>query len=335
MTRKSSPKAAAGKAPDIPLTADEAGSILGLNPEGGGKWRGHCPSCGSRNAFTLETGRIQNVVYNCFGECDRGALVRTVRRIGVVISKSPVAFNPRARRRSMSDIDLDPDAAEEFRASERTVFLEKTTPDPDVVKLLDRSKPGKGTVVEKYLHSRGITLPVPDNVLYCPYYKGFHVMVAAGSVLGFDTPLMASVTYLRPDGTGKAIYRNKHGDDRSRSCVGSWGHGIHIPLIDTGEGILGIGEGIETCLSAVQLGIVESVWACYCAGNIPKIVLPLDREIWFLGEYDKRGANKRAILEARQRLRPRGIVVRSCFPESKSYGDFNDVLTGTKKEGAR
>lgn len=303
------------------ISVEEAAITLGLHREGG-TWRGMCPSCRRGDSFTLGPGRIRNIVYNCFAGCDARELTRALRENGVM-TLQVVANTTQRPRTSFSD--MDPDEADAYRKEQLRIEAEKAEPNPAVVALLDRCRPARGTIVETYLRSRGITLPVPETLMFCGDYMGAPAMVAAGHIVGYGVPVMASVTFLRADGTGKA--------DRAmpRMCVGKWKHGPHIPLIDNGKGPLGISEGIETALAAIQLGVIRSAWTGYCADNIKKIVLPIRREIWFLMEHDRNGASARSIREAKTRLEKAGQKVRVVSPIDRAFGDFNDQLMNKRR----
>ena len=311
------------------ITLEEAALALGLR-RNGRQWRGPCPNCGAPDAFSLGPGLKRAVVFKCFTGCDRRALAKSLYRINLIITgKDGVSAEPPPQRRmSFSDLDLDPDAAAAFRAEVWNDEKEVAEPNADVLALLDKCRPARGTIVETYLRSRGIEIDVPDNILFCPNLKlvAGPAMVVTGKVWGYDVPIMASVTKLNFDGVWRPDRRTV------RRCVGGWKRGPHIPLVDDGRGILGIGEGIETCLSAVQLGVVPNAWSAYCAENLPKIVLPKHREIWFLREHDPKGTSTDNILKAADALSSLGVVVKSVSPKDTAFKDFNDVLTGKRSE---
>lgn len=311
------------------VTIEEAALALGLRRKGK-QWRGVCPNCGAPDSFSLGPGLKRPVVFKCFTSCDRRALAKCLYRVNLVLTgDNSVSAEPRPQQRiSFSDLDLDPDAASAFRAEVWNHEKAVAEPNPEVLALLDKCRPARGTLVEVYLRSRGIEIDIPDNILFAPNLKNVAgpAMVITGRVWGYDVPIMAHVTKLNFDG----IWRP---DRRSvRRFVGGWTRGPHAPLVDDGRGILGIGEGIETCLSAVQLGVVPNVWCAFCAENLPKLVLPKHREIWFLREHDRRGTSTDNIIKAADALSSLGVVVKSVSPKDPAFKDFNDVITGKRLE---
>ncbi|MEJ0096390.1 MAG: toprim domain-containing protein [Methylocella sp.] len=90
-----------------------------------------------------------------------------------------------------------------------------------------------------------------------------------------------------------------------------------------------IGEGVETCLSAIQMGL-SPVWATgstYGIRDFP--ALPFLRELTVLGERDN-GASERAYREVQHRYRGAGIKIKMILPE-KGYKDFNDQIQARQK----
>lgn len=322
----SNPKsgAPASKATDFApyaMTAEEAALAIGGMSRSGSSWRGRCPACGRSDTFSISPGRHYNFTFQCFAGCTYAEMSAALAAYNVTRHRTSPRTGSQPRGRGFSDLALDEDAAGAYIAERRAEEAEKSEPNPKVLRLLDRSMPAKGTIVETYLRSRGITIPIPDTIRYLPDYLKHPAMLAVGHIVGYWAPVMASVTRLKPDGSGKALLPN------ARTCVGRWVHGPHIELIDDGEGPLAIGEGIETCLAAVQLRLAKNVWTCYCADNLRrKFVFPENREILLLGENDRAGASAKAIRAVKARLKDAGVVVRSCFPKDKGYCDANDVL---------
>ena len=154
----------------------------------------------------------------------------------------------------------------------------------------DRTHPGagdaaRGTAGETYLASRG--LQVPDTPTSCstpisptgtraPGYPALIAIVrnAAGERIAIHR------TYLAPDGSGKADV------PKPRMMLGSVAGGA-VRLGDVGEhGVVGLGEGIETCAQrdagvpgAAGLGALSS-------GNLEQVVLPPGSRVVLLADHD-------------------------------------------------
>ncbi|HUZ33095.1 MAG TPA: toprim domain-containing protein [Xanthobacteraceae bacterium] len=89
--------------------------------------------------------------------------------------------------------------------------------------------------------------------------------------------------------------------------------------------IIGVAEGIETGLSAMQLSGVP-VWAALSAGGIERLILPAmpqARTVIVFADHDRRGID--AAEYAAARWRGEGRDVRIELP-TKPGTDFNDVL---------
>jgi len=98
-----------------------------------------------------------------------------------------------------------------------------------------------------------------------------------------------------------------------------------VKLAPAGD-TLAIGEGVETCLAAMQLGLGPA-WALGSAGAIRDFpVLPDVSTLLILAEND--ATNAAALQVCGRRWRQAGRRVRAVYPEIGS--DLNDVLMGTQ-----
>lgn len=184
------------------------------------------------------------------------------------------------------------------------------------------SRPAPGTPVESYLQHRSITIPVPPTLRYNPGVKyaqsGLYMpcMVAAIQAPGRRISGIHR-TYIRDDGIGKA------GVATPKMALGPIGRGA-VRLGPAGS-VLGIAEGIETGLSAMQLFGVP-VW-CAIGSRFDRIALPeeVQRVIIFAdsGEAGMDAANR-----ALGTFNEQGRQTEICVSD---LGDFNDVL---RKESA-
>jgi hypothetical protein len=132
-----------------------------------------------------------------------------------------------------------------------------------------------------------------------------------------DRPCAIHRTYLASDGSGKAKV------DPVKLSLGSVSGGaIRLAPFDPGRPLM-IGEGIETCLSAM----IDSgqAWSAVSAVNLQHTLqLPPDvRDIIMLADNDPAG--EAAVLGAALRWRHEGRRVRIARPPPE-YNDFNDVL---------
>jgi len=195
----------------------------------------------------------------------------------------------------------------------------------EVELILARATPLASTAGETYLASRGLRLPETADLLFHPdltYWDtrtGYPALVAivrnaAGGRIAIHR------TYLEPDGSGKADV------PKSRMMLGSVAGGA-VRLGAIGEhGVVGLGEGIETCLSVMQACPELPVWAALASGNLEQVALPsgIKRTV-VLADNDGEGAGLRAAQRAAERLGAEGRRVWIAFPPDPGE-DFNDLL---------
>jgi hypothetical protein len=121
-----------------------------------------------------------------------------------------------------------------------------------------------GTVVEAYLCSRGLTLPLRAPLRFhpaCPRDKErLPAMVALMTNAATGEPCGVHRTFLRLDGSGKA-------EGQAKMMLGGVGVIRLVPDEDVTTG-LGLAEGIETALSVMQGAGWSPVWAAGNAGAI-------------------------------------------------------------------
>jgi len=101
------------------------------------------------------------------------------------------------------------------------------------------------------------------------------------------------------------------------------GGAIKFALPCNGE--LAIGEGVETCLSGMQLGY-GSAWSAIDAGGVKNFpVLDYIDRLTILVDNDISGTGQSAAAECRRRWERAGRQVRCVMPQTPGW-DFNDVL---------
>jgi DNA primase len=194
-------------------------------------------------------------------------------------------------------------------------------------KLWFDSVPLTGTPAETYLRGRGITIdPGPalrfhPDLRHQPSGERLPAMVAAVTdATGYVTGVHR--TYLGPDGATKASVAP------AKMMLGACGGGCtRFGRPDAAGGQrLGIGEGIETCLSVRQATGLP-VWAALTLGNMGALPVPRPvREIILLADADEkdRAAADRQRAAAADRYAGLGFWVRLAVPPDGT--DFNDLL---------
>lgn len=185
--------------------------------------------------------------------------------------------------------------------------------------------PAAGTPAECYLRSRAIGLPVPSTLRFgaCPHRLGGAFPAMAAPVVGVDGKLTGiHMTYLHPDGTGKADFADPDFQRETRGVIrgGSIRLAPHIP-----ERELIIAEGIETTLSAMEIFGLPG-WSSVSAAGLKTVELPPTvRCVVIAEDNDLTGAGQRNALAARQRWTGEGRAVRVVIPPEAGT-DFNTIL---------
>ena len=170
----------------------------------------------------------------------------------------------------------------------------------------------RGTLAERYLAGRGLELEAEASREVLRWNPGCCAMIALFRNIVTDAPQAISRTFL--DAEGRKLER------RFLGPVG----GAAVKLDDDGELLAGlhIGEGIETCMAARQLGL-RPCWALGSAGAIAAFPIVSGVEnLTLLGEADH--ASKRAVevCAARWHSARREVIIN----EPVVGKDLNDSL---------
>jgi putative DNA primase/helicase len=291
------------------VTACEIAAALGGACRSGEWWRCRCPVHGSRGpTLALRDGERTLVTY-CHAGCDRRDILKELRRRGLIVSR---AFELRPSRNSSWQ------QAPKRDAKDRSL---------EIRFILEGCRAVAGTAVDTYFQSRGLKLPNCSDLLYhdcltdLTRTRGWPAMVAivrnplSGELKGIHR------TYLADDGTGKAPIAVQ------KAMLGPCGGGA-VMLKPAGE-VLGLGEGIETCVAAMQARVNLPVWAALSTSGLKALPLPpmpLARTVIILCDHDRNGAGERAGRTAAQPWLRQGRSVRRAMPPEP--GDVNDVLLG-------
>lgn len=159
-----------------------------------------------------------------------------------------------------------------------TALESKIAPERDPRPKLNRLWSGaaplvQGDAVSLYLKARGFPLPLTGE-LRChpaaPYYKdgsviAFHPAMVARVRDREGNPKTLHVTYLTEDGRKAEV-------ETQRKVLSKTGDGPAIHLFEPDDGVLHVGEGIETCLGVKRriesYGQLGGVWALMSAGSM-------------------------------------------------------------------
>jgi hypothetical protein len=129
-----------------------------------------------------------------------------------------------------------------------------------------------------------------------------------------NEPIAIHRTFLRIDGKGKAPI------EPTKMMLGPCKGGV-VQLAPAAEALM-VGEGIETCLSAMEVSGMPA-WAALSTSGLEGLVLPDSiRDIIILADGDEPG--ERAAQSAGLRWKREGRRVRIARPPRGK--DFNDLL---------
>lgn len=179
--------------------------------------------------------------------------------------------------------------------------------------------PARDTLVETYLAARGIRMAVPNSLrlhhaLYHPSGGTWPAMLALVTNGRDGTPLAVHRTFLARDGGGKAPVCPV------RMMLGPCGGGA-VRLAEAGE-VTMIGEGIETCLAAMQAGDLPA-WAALSTSGLRKLDLPEEmRDVIVLADGDMAGEVSADCAALRWKRQGRRVRIARA-PQGM---DFNDLL---------
>jgi len=183
--------------------------------------------------------------------------------------------------------------------------------------------PARGTLVEAYLATRGIRVPAPEPLRFhgaLPHPSGerWPAMLALVTNGSDGRPMAVHRTFLARDGSGKAPVKP------ARMMLGPCGGGA-VRLVESGD-VTMVGEGIETCLAAMQAGNLPA-WSALSTSGLRRLDLPEDmRNVIVLADGDLAG--EAAAEAAALRWKRQGRRVR--IARAPQGMDFNDLLLARK-----
>jgi putative DNA primase/helicase len=189
--------------------------------------------------------------------------------------------------------------------------------------------PAGGTLAENYLVSRGLYLPPPPTLrfhagLKHPSGSIWPAMVALVTHGGDGKPVGIHRTFLARDGNGKAPV------GPAKMMLGPCRGGA--VRLGQPKDVLMVGEGIETCLAAMQAS-GNAAWAALSTSGLRALHLPREvRDVIMLADGDDPG--EAAARDCAWRWKREGRRVRIARPPHGM--DFNDLLVRRGlEEGAR
>jgi putative DNA primase/helicase len=285
------------------MTAAEIAAALGRAHRSGDWWRCRCPFHGSRGPTLALRDGDRGLIVKCFADCDPRDILAELRRRGMIEGRGEPPAEPRPSR----PIDRGNDGRRNIESARR---------------LWVAAQEARGSPVVPYLASRRITLTPPPSLRWAPALRrpdGTNSPAMIARIDNIDGELIGIArTWLARDAAG-----SWHRHDRAMLGRATGGAVRLAPAAET----LMIGEGIETCLSAMQATEMPA-WAALSTSGMVALILPASvRTVVILADNDHNGAGERAARAAARRWLAEGRRVRIAMPPEPD-SDFADVLLG-------
>ena len=287
------------------MTAPDLARALGARRTGS-TWMARCPAHEDHEpSLAISDSSDGKILVRCHAGCDQRSVISSLRRRGLWIDTQSRPDTRRIRR--TPDVhNRDPEDGTRSAAA---------------LAIWHSSKPAAGSLVETYLVSRGITLPVPDALrfhagLKHPSGNLWPAMVGLVSKGVDETPIAIHRTFLARDGVGKAPV------DPQKMMLGPCRCGA--VRLGRPRDLLLVGEGIETCLAAM-VATGHPAWAALSTSGLRALDLPKDVcDVVILADADDAG--EAAAQDCALRWKRQGRRVRVARPPRGL--DFNDMLLG-------
>lgn len=290
------------------MNAESIAIALGGRKAGRG-WSARCPAHDDRNpSLSLRDSASGVVCVKCFAGCPKNEIIGSLKALGLWVGRT--SWRTSTKR-------LKPSAKIKVTDDQNRTSI--------ALSIWHACVPAAGTLVETYLRSRGLCMPQADvlrhKVLNHPSGGVWSVMVALVTRGGDNTPIGIHRTYLSVDGNGKAPV------NPPKMMLGRCFGGA-VRLAEP-TAVLMIGEGIETCLSAMQATGLPA-WAALSTSGLTSLELPdTIRDIILLADGDDAG--EAAAQTCAKRWINQGRRVRIARPPKDL--DFNDLLINPPTAG--
>jgi putative DNA primase/helicase len=284
------------------MNAEIIARALGGRNAGSG-WMARCPAHDDRTpSLSLRDTKNGKVLVRCHAGCAQDEVIATLKASGLWalsgprLTKIPHPITQGAER--------DQDASNRIEVA---------------LSIWQRAKPSNGTLVERYLRSRGLRLPATTALRFNAALRHtsgdcWPAMIALVTRGDDAAPLAIHRTFLALDGAGKASV------EPQKMMLGPCRGGV-VRLAEPGDVLL-VGEGIETCLAAMQ-ETGHAAWAALSTSGLRALHLPREiRDVIVLADGDDPG--EAAARDCAMRWKRERRRVRIARPPKGL--DFNDML---------
>jgi hypothetical protein len=290
------------------MTAENIAKALKGHQVGGG-WMAPCPAHHDQKpSLSIREVDKGKVLVRCHAGCAQDSLITELRRRGLWPDNTSRLTTPYVTKVAGSNT-IPPDCEDTERSK-------------SALKIWQSGRLAKGTAAEIYLRSRGLHLPVLQTIRFCARLKHpsgsfWPAMVSLVTCGIDDVPLAIHRTFLARDGSGKAPL------DPQKMMLGPCRSGA-VRLAPAGD-VLMVGEGIETCLAAME-ATGHPAWAALSTSGLRTLDLPRDvRDVIVLADGDDAGEATARDAALRWKLEDRHVRI-ARPPQGM---DFNDMLLGS------
>ncbi len=286
------------------MTAETIAKALGGH-RAGATWMARCPAHDdSSPSLSISAGKDSKVLVRCHAGCNQREVIAALADRGLWDATGKRAGRFAYKRRINLSTEPDPDA---MGRTEATLAIWRA------------SQGVAGSPAETYLRSRGITLSLPQSLRFHPGLKHasggvWPAMVALVTHGAGGKSIGIHRTFLARDGSTKAPV------DPVKMMLGPCRSGA-VRLGPPGDALM-IGEGVETCLAAMQAS-GHPAWAALSTSGLRTLDLPREvRDVIVLADGDDPG--EAAAQDCAWRWKREGRRVRIARPPHGM--DFNDLL---------
>ena len=287
------------------MSAEIIAKALG-GRKAGAAWMVRCPAHQDREpSLSIKDADNGKVLVHCHAGCDQQQVIATLKARGIWTSTC------RSHRKmigcqSGAPIDQRRGVAKRTEAA---------------LRIWRATVPADGTMVETYLRSRGIVMSAPGTLRFHaaikhPHGQHWPAMVALVTRGVDGAPIAIHRTFIARDGAGKALVES------SKMMLGPCQGGV--VRFGGARDALMVGEGIETCLAAMQAtGRVARV--ALSTSGMRSLDLPGGvRDVVVLADGDDAG--EAVTRDCAWRWKREGRHVRIARPPQGM--NFNDLLIG-------
>jgi putative DNA primase/helicase len=294
------------------MTAEVIARSLGAAARSGEWWRCRCPVHQSRGPSLALRDGDSRLLVKCWAGCGARDVLTELERLGLLDDNCPAPV-------SVEDIERqrERDLADRRRRIANALDL-----------FFNESRPAAGTLVERYLNSRGIYIPIPSAVRASSGWLWHRESGERRPAMlclvehAEQGPVAVHCTYLAIDGSCKATI------DPNKKFFGPVkGGAVRLGQPQPNEWFV-VGEGIESTASAMQLWGLPTGWAALSESGLRNLVLPPEtQQIVIACDNDENGTGQAAARDAAWLWAEEGRTVRVMVPPQPDT-DFNDVLNG-------